>query len=58
MDPTQRILLLDDDPDLLDMYREILSQLPTHPQISTATSGARARAKLAADPLQIVICAL
>jgi CheY-like chemotaxis protein len=58
MDPTLRILLLDDDPDLLDMYSEILSQLPTHPQISTATSGVRAMAMLEADPFQMLICDL
>ena len=42
MDRRPKILLADDDPDLLDMYREILAQLPSQPEIHTAASGARA----------------
>jgi CheY-like chemotaxis protein len=46
---------LDDDPDLLEMYREILAQLPSRPEIHTATSGARAMAMLEAEPFRLLI---
>jgi CheY-like chemotaxis protein len=55
MDATYKILLLDDDPDLLDMYREILAQLPSRPEVHTATSGARAMAMLEAEPFRLLI---
>ncbi len=58
MDARHRILLLDDDPDLLDMYREILGELPSQPLIRTASSGARALAMLEADPFRLLICDL
>ena len=58
MDRRPKILLADDDPDLLDMYREILAQLPSRPEIHTAASGARAIAMLEAEPFQLLICDL
>ena len=58
MDTRHRILLLDDDPDLLDMYREVLGQLPSRPEIRTASSGARAMAMLEAEPFRLLICDL
>jgi CheY-like chemotaxis protein len=58
MDERHRILLVDDDPDLLDMYRETLAQLPSRPEIRTATSGPRAMAMLEAEPFRLLICDL
>jgi CheY-like chemotaxis protein len=58
MDKRPRILLADDDPDLLDLYRETLAQLPSRPKIHTATSGARAIAMLEAEEFQLLICDL
>lgn len=58
MDTHHKILLLDDDPDLLDMYREILAQLPSNPEIHTASTGARAMAMLEAHPFRLFICDL
>jgi len=55
METTHKILLLDDDPDLLDLYREILSQLPSRPEIFTANSGGRAMAMLEADDFRLLI---
>src|SRR3989441_4354733 len=55
MGTNQKILLLDDDPDLLDMYREILAQLPSRPEVFTATSGNRAMAMLEAEPFRLLI---
>src|ERR1035441_4912857 len=53
-----KILLADDDPDLLEMYREVLAQLPSQPEIHTAISGARVIAMLEAEPFQLLICDL
>jgi CheY-like chemotaxis protein len=58
MDKRPKVLLADDDPDLLDMYREILAQLPSQPDIHTATSGARVLAMLEAEPFHLLICDL
>ena len=55
MDARPKILLLDDDPELLELYREILAKLPIRPEIHTATSGARALALLAAEPFRLLI---
>lgn len=55
---SHKILLLDDDPDLLELYRDILSQLPSHPDILTATTGARGIAMLEADPYTLLVCDL
>ena len=53
-----KILLLDDDPDLLDMYREILSGLPSKPEVRTSASGPRAMAMLESDTFRLLICDL
>src|SRR5271168_5488197 len=58
MSDRQKILLLDDDQDLLDLYSEILSQLPTSPEIFTSLTGQRALAMLEADPFTLLVCDL
>lgn len=58
METRHKVLLLDDDPELLDMYKEMLGQLPSHPEVHTATSGARALALLNAEPFRLLICDL
>jgi len=50
-----KLLLLDDDQDVLDLYREMFSQLPSKPEIHTVTSGARAMALLEAEPFSLLI---
>ena len=50
-----KILLLDDDQELLDMYREILAQMPSVPEIQTASSGARAIALLETHTFTLMI---
>jgi len=57
-EPRPRLLLLDDDPDLLEVYREILGQLPSQPEVRTALSGPRAMAMLEAEPFRLLICDL
>src|SRR6266853_1962520 len=58
MEAQHKILLLDDDPDLLALYKEILAQLPSRPEIHTATAGPRAMALLEAEPIRLLICDL
>ena len=58
MDARHKILLLDDDPDLLDMYRELLSQLPSQPEVQTASSGPRAMALMESSEYRLLICDL
>jgi CheY-like chemotaxis protein len=55
MPSRHKVLMLDDDQDLLELYREILGQLPTQPEIHTATSGARAIALLESEPFTLLI---
>lgn len=50
-----KILLLDDDEDLLELYREMLGRLPSEPEVHIATSGARALALLEAEPFGVLI---
>src|SRR5881397_1320938 len=58
MGTRHKVLLLDDDVDLLDMYRQLLAQLPSQPEIYTATTGPRAMAMLEAEPYRLLICDL
>jgi CheY-like chemotaxis protein len=58
MDGRHKILLLDDDADLLEVYREILAHLPSRPQVFTASSGPRAMAMLEVEPYRLLICDL
>jgi CheY-like chemotaxis protein len=53
-----KILLVDDDKDLLELYQEMLSGLPSRPEIFTSTSGARGLAMLEADTFTILVCDL
>ncbi len=58
MDVNNKILLLDDDPDLLELYREMLAQLPSRPEISIASSGPKAMAMLESEPFKLLVCDL
>ena len=58
MPTRQKILLLDDDQDLLDVYRQILMRLPSQPEIHTALTGARAMALLETEPFAVLVCDL
>lgn len=53
------VLLMDDDQDFLDLYREMLSQhLPSMPEVRVANSGARALSILESDPVNLLIADL
>jgi CheY-like chemotaxis protein len=58
MESRHKVLLLDDDPEVLDMYKEMLSHLPSHPEVHTSTSGTRALALLEAERFRLLICDL
>jgi CheY-like chemotaxis protein len=58
MDNSLKVLLVDDDPDLLEMYRAVLQQLPSRPEIHSASSGSRALAMLESEPYRLLLCDL
>src|SRR5208283_143687 len=51
----QKILLLDDDEQMLDLYQELLKQLPSKPEVHVSNSGARAIALLESEPFSLLI---
>ena len=58
MEKRHKILLVDDDPGLLEVYRELLAHLHSRPDIATANSGTRAMAMLEAEDYRLLICDL
>jgi CheY-like chemotaxis protein len=50
-----KILLLDDDEQMLELYQELLRQLPSHPEVQVSNSGARAIALLESEPFSLLI---
>jgi DNA-binding NarL/FixJ family response regulator len=58
MEPHHKILFLDDEPAWLEVVRETLAQLPSQPEIRTASSGIRAVALLDSEPIRLMICDL
>ena len=55
MDGPQRILLVDDDPDIVAIYQELLRRLPSAPEVCTADSGPRALGLLESEPFSVLI---
>ncbi len=58
MDTKHKLLILDDDSEWLDLCRELLTQLPSKPEIRTSTSGSRALNMLDSEPFRLLICDL
>ncbi len=58
MQVRHKLLIVDDDPAVLELYRELLSHLPSQPEVFTATSGPRALALLKAEPFRLLLCDL
>lgn len=58
MESRHKVLIVDDDPAVLELFRELLSHLPSKPEIFTATSGARALALLKSDQFRLMLCDL
>lgn len=55
METKHKILLVDDDSDLLAMYQDILKDLPGDPEILTTDSGARAVMMLDEHPFRLLV---
>lgn len=53
-----KVLVVDDDLALLEVYRQLLEQLPSRPEIFSATSGSRALALLKGEPFRLLLCDL
>jgi DNA-binding NarL/FixJ family response regulator len=58
MENQPKILILDDEADWLEMCRQVLTQLPSQPEIRTAQTGANAVAQMDAEPFRLLICDL
>jgi len=58
METRHKVLIVDDDPAVLELYRELLSHLPSGPEVFTTNSGARALALLKQEPFRLLICDL
>src|ERR1039457_4926589 len=50
-----KILLLDDDGQMLELYQTLLEQLPSRPEVQVCNSGARAIAMLESEPFTMLI---
>jgi CheY-like chemotaxis protein len=50
-----KLLLLDDDEQMLELYQELLEKLPSQPEVTVCSSGARAIALLEAEPFNLLI---
>lgn len=55
MESRHKVLLVDDDPDLLEAYRDTIAMLPSQPEVHTASSGARALAMLEKDEYRLLV---
>lgn len=51
----QKILILDDEHDILEIYQEILARLPSQPEIHTSDNGSRALALLESDSFNLLL---
>jgi CheY-like chemotaxis protein len=51
----QKILILDDEQDLLEIYQEILARLPSQPEIRTASNGHDAIQMLENEPFALLL---
>lgn len=58
METRHRVLIVDDDADILELYRQTLSELPSRPEIFVANSGSRALSLLKGEPFRLLICDL
>jgi CheY-like chemotaxis protein len=50
-----KLLLLDDDEQVLELYQELLRALPSQPEVHVCNSGARAIALLESEPFSLLI---
>jgi CheY-like chemotaxis protein len=50
-----KLLLLDDDEQMLELYQNLLRQLPSEPEVTVSSSGARAIGLLESEPFSLLI---
>jgi len=50
-----KILLLDDDEQMLELYQALIEQIPSHPEVQVCNTGARAIAMLESEPFTLLI---
>jgi CheY-like chemotaxis protein len=50
-----KILLLDDDEQMLELYQALIEQIPSHPEVQVCNAGARAIAMLESEPFTLLI---
>src|SRR5580698_10035216 len=55
MEARHKLLLLDDDEQMLELYQHMLKELPSQPDVTVSSSGARAIALLESDPFSLLI---
>ncbi len=55
MAATHKILLLDDDEQLLELYQQLLQDLPSRPEVQICSSGARAISLLEAEAFTVLV---
>ncbi len=55
MPSKHKVLIVDDEQELLNLYAELLRALPSRPEVHTATSGARALALLESDTFSLLL---
>lgn len=56
MEGKNKILLVDDDPDILETYEELIRNIPSKPEVFTANSGKKAVALLDSNEFDLMIC--
>ena len=55
MPAQNKILLVDDDEQMLELYQALLEQIPSHPEVQVCNTGARAIAMLESEPFTLLI---
>ena len=55
MVPRPKLLILDDEQDILDVYQQLLAGLSSAPEVLAATAGARALALLESEPFSLLV---
>ncbi|HNQ73975.1 MAG TPA: response regulator [Verrucomicrobiota bacterium] len=55
MEIRRKVLLVDDDPELLDIYRDTFTELPSKPEVETATTGTKALAMLESGEYRLLV---
>jgi DNA-binding response OmpR family regulator len=51
----RKVLILDDDKDILELYKKIITRLPSHPRVQVADNATSALALLEAEPFELFI---